>query len=181
VSVQPDGTPPPGRVPVAPVVVNLPTTTGLVQGWIQAVGMLLISLALLLLSVAVLRNPAPSIAAPDGAGKGPVRPGPTPPPVAPVLPPVERPPSPQQSDVARSVVAYRDGLDERFDEWADRVDDEKLNNVDEIGTAFRENGLTIANPLHAEILKHCDSAGNVTDRKGLSGALRSVARALRGK
>jgi hypothetical protein len=174
VSVQPDGTRPPGS---KPVVVQIPDAgiTTRVQGWVQAVGFLLISLALLLLSVAVLRNPAPPIAAPDGAGKGPVGPGPTPPPVAPVLPPASR------TEVARAAVAYRDGLGANFARMAGQIKSGEMKTLDAIGTAFRENGLAIANPLHDMILKHCDPAGNVTDAAGLADEMKSVAEALGAK
>jgi hypothetical protein len=57
----------------------------------------------------------------------------------------------------------------------------EMKTLDAIGTAFRENGLALANPLHDMILKHCDPAGNVTDAAGLADEMRSVADALGAK
>jgi hypothetical protein len=113
VSVQPDGTPPPGRVPVAPVVVNPRRPSGLVQGWIQAVG-ILADLAGLVTPLG--GRPPQSRSSDCGPGRrreGSGRAGAHASPGRAGLA-ARRAAAGRATEVARAAVAYRDGLGANF-------------------------------------------------------------------
>lgn len=180
------GYPTPPLVP--PLVVAPPTTASRAQGWVQTASVLMIALSLVCLSIAVVRNPAPAVftpVKPETSDRPPATPEPpNRPPVAPLPPdrppavPPAAPPAAPRTEVARAALAYRDGLGTNFSSLANRVRSGEMKTLDAIGGAFRENGLKLANPLQAMILKHCDESGNVTDAAGLADELRAVSEAL---